>query len=191
MSKRNRRLLISLIFTLVSLALLKISNDGYISGVKTLSSNQPGYYLVVEVYDGDTFSVNMDGMVEKIRMIGVDTPETHHPNAPVQCFGESASQYTKKILNGSKVRLEADPTNSNRDKYQRLLRYVYLQDGRLLNAEIIKDGYGFAYVHFPFTKMQEFQQFQDLASESGKGLWSGCEVSDSSGRMQTNDAEGR
>jgi len=69
------------------------------------------------------------------------------------------------------VRLEAGPGTADRDKYGRLLRYVYLPDGNLLNAEIISQGYGFAYTQFPLSKMEEFRQLEREAREASKGLW--------------------
>ncbi len=156
--------------------------------VKVQNDVPAGYYRVTEFVDGDTFAVDMAGTAERVRLIGVDTPETHKPDSPVQCFGQAASTYTKQLIGENAVRLEVDPTNSNRDRYNRLLRYAYLPDGRLINAEIIKNGYGFAYVSFPFQKMDEFTMYQAKAREANKGLWSGCEVKTISGnRMQTND----
>jgi micrococcal nuclease len=86
------------------------------------------------------------------------------------------------------VRLEADPINTNRDRYNRLLRYVYLSDGRLVNAEMIKQGYGFAYLSFPFTKADEFRQYQEDAREAERGLWAPgqCQIRDENGRYKTN-----
>ncbi len=138
---------------------------------------QPGYYRVVEVSDGDTFSVDMDGRTEKVRMIGVDTPETVKPNSPVECYGKAASDYTKKTLSTQNVRLEADPTNQNRDRYNRLLRYVYLSDDTLFNKKLIEEGYGFAYLSFPFTKADEFREAAKQAREQARGVWSGdCQI---------------
>ena len=104
-------------------------------------------------------------------MIGVDTPETVHPNKPVEYFGKEASEFTRRIAEGETVRLEADPQNSNRDRYNRLLRYVYLPDGTCLNEEIIRQGYGFAYVKYPFSKMEEYRLLERTAREEGRGLW--------------------
>lgn len=139
-----------------------------------------GYYRVTRIADGDTFTVNMDGNLEIIRLIGVDTPETHRPNTPVQCFGESASTFTKKILqeNGNQVRLEAEPLSTNRDRYDRLLRYAYLRDGRLLNQEIIEQGYGFAYTSFPFGKSSDFKASELRAKTQNLGLWGGCDTTE-------------
>ena len=111
-------------------------------------------------------------------MIGVDTPETIKPNSPVECHGVAASNFTKQMLSHNTVRLESDPINQNRDRYDRLLRYVYTQDGTLVNAEIIKQGYGFAYLSFPFTKAEEFRLAQVDARLQNKGVWSGeCTIS--------------
>jgi micrococcal nuclease len=153
------------------------------SAAPKLINVQPGYYRVVEFFDGDTIAVDMNGANEKIRLIGVDTPETHDPRKSVQCYGKQASEFTKNLIGNNPVRLEADPTNQNRDRYNRLLRYVYLPDGRLVNGELIKQGYGFAYTSFPFQKLEEFREFQRQAQEQSQGLWSTCEP-------QTNDFGG-
>lgn len=148
----------------------------------------PGYYKITFVVDGDTFVVNMDGREEKVRLIGLDTPETKKPNSPVECFGIAASSYAHQLLDNQVVRLESDPINTNRDRYNRLLRYAYLKDGRMVNLEMIKQGYGFAYLSFPFTKTDEFRQYQIDARQAGRGLWSGeCEIRDENGRSKTND----
>lgn len=155
--------------------------------VDQLEQNQPGLYKVTRFSDGDTITVDMNGQQETIRMIGVDTPETHHPDLPVQCYGPAASAYTKNLIGTQKVRLEADPTNQNRDRYNRLLRYVYLPDGRLVQAELIKNGYGFSYTQFPFTKTAEFEALEDDAEANKRGLWGNCTVTiEASGREQTN-----
>ena len=137
----------------------------------------PGFYKVVKVSDGDTITVDMNGKQESVRMIGVDTPETHKPNTPVQCYGQEASDYTHNILgSGATVRLEADPTNDNRDRYDRLLRYVYLPDGTLYQKTLVQQGYGFAYTSFPFQKKDEFIQAQSAAQAAKLGLWGACQT---------------
>ena len=124
------------------------------------------YHLVTRVIDGDTIIIDNN---EKIRLIGVDTPETVHPNKPVEYFGKQASAFTKGICEGKRVYLEYDQTM--RDKYGRLLAYVYLENGTHINAEIIKQGYGHAYTRFPFKYMEEFRGYERYARESGIGLW--------------------
>jgi micrococcal nuclease len=139
-------------------------------------STPSGYYFVTYVVDGDTIEVDMNGVREKVRLIGVDTPETHHPTKPVQCFGLKAADYTKTHVEHVNVRLESDPINQNRDRYQRLLRYVYLEDGTLWNAKLIEDGYGHALTAFPFTKVDEFTKLETEARVQSRGLWNECQT---------------
>lgn len=154
---------------------------------KVTETNQPGLYSINHFVDGDTITVNMNGSVETVRMIGIDTPETHKPNTPVQCYGETAASYTKTLIGNSKVRLQADPLDTNRDVYGRLLRYVYLADGTFVNEKLIQNGYGFAYTYFPFEKSAEFKSHETIAKNSGRGLWSACQVRiESNGIEQTN-----
>jgi micrococcal nuclease len=133
-----------------------------------------GYYKVLEVYDGDTILVDMDGVKEKVRMIGIDTPETHKPNTPVQCYGPEASDYSKKHLSNQKVRLDADPKSTPRDRYGRLLRYVYLSDGTFYNLSLVEQGYGFAYTAFPYTKLGQIIDAEKSARDNKLGLWGTC-----------------
>lgn len=137
---------------------------------------QPGYYRVVKYNDGDTIVVDMNGLDETIRFVGVDTPETHKPNTPVQCGGPEASAYTRKTIGAyGQVRLQSDPLSSNRDRYDRLLRYVYLPNSTLMNEALIQQGYGFAYTYFPFTKSAKFIKDEHAAMTAKKGLWSYCQ----------------
>jgi len=145
-----------------------------------------GEYAVTKVADGDTIEINMGGTLERVRMIGVDTPETHKPGAPVQCYGPQASDYTTRLLDGQAVRLEADPMGDNRDRYDRLLRYVYFND-MLVNKQLIEQGYGFAYISFPFSKKVEFMQAQFAASGKKLGLWAACHPRSDGGRWQSNN----
>ena len=156
---------------------------------QTIVDVQPGFFRVTKFDDGDTVSVDMNGVNETIRFIGVDTPETHDPRKAVQCFGYAAAAYTKNLIGENPVRLAADPLNTNRDRYNRLLRYVYLPNGRLVNAEIIKAGYGFAYTSFPMQKADEFRAYQKEARAQGKGLWSSCKpAANQYGGYTANDA---
>lgn len=151
------------------------TQSGWLHHSTSSTNLQPGYYRVVEFIDGDTIAVDMNGTTETIRFIGVDTPETHKPNTPVQCFGPEAANYTKKLIGGNNVRLQADPLDTNRDRYNRLLRYIYLPDNRLAEAEIIKNGYGFAYTSFPFELKQDFIKYEQQAREAKLGLWGICQ----------------
>jgi len=141
-------------------------------------------YTVTKTIDGDTIQVKMGDKTETVRLIGVDTPETHDPRKSVQCFGQKAADYTKQQLLGKQVRLESDPNDSDRDKYKRLLRYVYVGD-TLINKQLISEGYAFAYVVFPFTKVDEFRQAETEARTANRGLWSSCQVNESTKIKQT------
>jgi micrococcal nuclease len=121
---------------------------------------------VKRVIDGDTLLLTKG---EKVRLIGVDTPETKHPQKPVERFGKEAYLFTKRMVEGKEVRLEFDW--QKRDKYGRLLAYVYLMDGTFLNAEIIKQGYGFAYTRFPFRYLEDFRVYEREARDKRAGLW--------------------
>ena len=122
---------------------------------------------VTRVVDGDTLVVEGIGT---IRLIGVDTPETVDPRGPVEYFGKEASDFTKQLATGKRTRLEFDQDRT--DRYGRTLAYVYLQpEDVLLNAEIIRQGYGFAYTVFPFRMMEQFRALEREAREAGRGLW--------------------
>jgi len=125
--------------------------------------------ICTRVVDGDTIVVHVAGKEESVRLIGVDTPETVHPSKPVEYFGKEASAFTKQMVEGKHVRLEYDW--QRRDKYGRLLAYVYLEDGTFLNAEIIKQGFGFAYTKYPFKYLDEFREYQRSAQANNRGLW--------------------
>jgi len=120
----------------------------------------------VRVIDGDT--VLLDGR-ERVRLIGVDTPELHREGTPVQYFARQASAFTRGRAEGRAVRLEYE--RERRDRYGRTLAYVYLEDGTFLNLEIIRRGYGFAYTRHPFRHLEEFRAAERAARKAGAGLW--------------------
>jgi micrococcal nuclease len=127
---------------------------------------------VVDVVDGDTLKVLLDGQEETIRLIGVDTPESVHPQKPVECFGREASALAQELAANQAVQLEADPTQDRVDRYGRLLRYVYLPGDTLLNWELIYQGYGFEYTYaVPYAYQAEFQQAERDARANQRGLW--------------------
>ncbi|HSX01043.1 MAG TPA: thermonuclease family protein [Candidatus Saccharimonas sp.] len=195
LNQRRLRRLLTLLATLIVLTIaaaqtteLPSSSPSHSSSPlgRAVSSLQPGLYPVVHINDGDTIIVRLpDGHEETVRLLGVDTPEVKDPRKPVQCFGEAASAHTKARLTGAAVRLEPDPEDTDRDKYGRLLRYVYLPDGTLYNAELIRDGYGFAYTVFPITKLDDFRALEADARSHNRGLWAGCNIDSSSEIKQT------
>ena len=132
----------------------------------TLGEQPAGSYLVTRVIDGDTVVLERIG---KVRLIGVDTPETVDPRRPVQRYGEEASDFTRRLVDGKRVRVEYDW--ERKDKYNRTLAYLYLLDGTFVNAEIVRQGYGFAYTRFPFKHLQAFRRYEREAREHDRGLW--------------------
>lgn len=179
--RRTPGIIAVIIFVLIGLLLPRLEQFLYTQ----TAAPSPGFYYVSRVYDGDTIAVEMAGTLEKIRMIGVDTPETHKPNTPPQCYGQEASNFTTKHLLHKTVRLAADPETDNRDRYDRLLRFVYTEQGELWNQKLIAEGYAPAYTSFPFTKAAEFVTTQEKARQSKTGLWGKCQMTQSNGRWQS------
>jgi len=129
-------------------------------------NSYPSEAVVKRVVDGDTIKLENG---ERVRYIGVDTPETKHPYKKVQYFGKEASVFNTKLVEGKKIRLEYDV--EKRDKYGRLLAYVYIDD-IFVNAELVKQGYARVMTIRPNTRYAEyFKKLQDQAKEEKKGLW--------------------
>jgi micrococcal nuclease len=136
---------------------------------KTASESQ-----VIRVVDGDTIVVALNQKPETIRFIGMNTPETVAPNRPVQCYGPEASARTKELLTHKIVRLEKDPSQDDRDKYDRLLRYVFL-DEENINLLLIQEGYAKEYTYkIPYQYQKEFREEQKNAKKNKVGLWGTC-----------------
>jgi micrococcal nuclease len=128
-------------------------------------------YKVVRVVDGDTVDLLIDGKNTRVRLIGVDTPETVDPRKPVEEYGKEASRFTTNLLLGEDVWVEQEPDNTV-DKYGRSLYYLYrAPDGLFVNLEIVRQGYGHAYTIYPFKYMELFRYYEKKASDNGKGLW--------------------
>ncbi len=136
-------------------------------------SKQQEKFKVIKVIDGDTINVEINGQAETLRLIGIDSPETVDPRKPVQCFGIEASNKAKGVLSGKSVSLEADSTQGERDKYGRLLRYIFLEDGTNFNKMMIADGYAHEYTYQsnPYKYQADFKQAQKEAEMAKKGLW--------------------
>jgi micrococcal nuclease len=124
---------------------------------------------VERVVDGDTFEVEIGGKKEKLRLIGVDTPETKKPNTPVMYYGKEASDYTKKRLEKKTVELEWDVDKY--DQYKRLLAYVWIGD-ELFNRTLVQEGYARIATFPPNVKYVDlFKKDQEEARKKEKGLW--------------------
>ena len=132
---------------------------------------------VVRVVDGDTIHVRVDGRRESVRYIGVDTPESVKPGAPVECFAKRASAFNRRLIGGERVRLvlDAEP----RDRYGRLLAYVYrVRDGRFVNATLVRRGYAQPLTIPPnVAHAEELRRLGSAARRAGRGLWSVCPAS--------------
>ncbi len=139
------------------------------------TSVQSGDTLEVKtVYDGDTIAVVRGSTLEKVRLLGIDTPETKDPRKPVQCFGKEASDRTKALLTGRRVRLELDPSQGERDRYDRVLAYIWRDDGLFINKTLLEDGYAHEYTYqsVPYKYQTEFKAAAQQAEQAQKGLWS-------------------
>lgn len=129
-------------------------------------------YKIITVVDGDTVKIYINNKLESIRMIGLDTPETVDPRKEVQCFGLEASKKAKEMLEGKSVILEKDESQGERDKYGRLLLYLYLEDGTFFNKWMIENGYGHEYTYnIPYKYQTEFKNAEKYARENKLGLW--------------------
>jgi micrococcal nuclease len=130
---------------------------------------------VLRVVDGDTILVAVSGREERVRYIGVDTPETVKPNTRVQCFGKRASAANHRLVDGRAVRLVADA--EARDRYGRLLAYVYrADDGLFVNEALIRRGYATTLTIAPNVRFADrFAALAGQARDAGRGLWSACE----------------
>ncbi len=125
-----------------------------------------GWWVVERVIDDDT--LELDGG-ERVRLIGVDTPELRDPRELARSYAHLAKEVVRQACEGQRVRLAYD--QQLRDRYGRTLAYVYLADGTFLNAELIRQGYGFAYTRFPFAYQEEFRRLEQEAREAQRGLW--------------------
>lgn len=145
------------------------SNNSDLKSESQTDKAEEQLFKVVKVVDGDTIALENG---EVVRYIGIDTPETVHPSKPVQCFGKEASEKNKELVEGKMVKLEKDV--SERDKYGRLLRYVWV-NGIFVNDYLVREGYAYVSTYPPDVKYSEqFLKAQQEARENKKGLWASC-----------------
>jgi len=134
---------------------------------------------VARVVDGDTIRVAIGGREEAVRLIGIDTPETVAPERPVECFGPEASTRLADLLGeGEEVRLETDPTQDERDRFGRLLAYVFAEgESRSANERLVESGHArvFVFGGTPFARADDFMRAEAAAREEERGLWGACE----------------
>ncbi len=133
-----------------------------------------GSARVVRVVDGDTIRVRIGGRTERVRYIGVDTPESVKPGTPVQCYAKRAAAANAALVAGRTVRLVGDA--EHRDRYGRLLAYVYREpDGAFVNARLVRDGYARTLTIPPnVAHARDFARLARAARAGGRGLWRAC-----------------
>lgn len=174
------RIILITTLTIISCLNLHCQNVLKISEIDNNFYNIPLEYFVrayvSRVVDGDTLEVIIENheyhelnRKEKVRLIGVDTPETKHPNKGIQYFGEEAYAYTKKRLEGKYIYLLFD--RDIRDKYERLLCYVIENDYNMFNYELVYYGFSKAYTVFEFTFIHSFKKAEEEAKSNNYGLW--------------------
>ena len=148
--------------------------SGMDSATVSVQSSEPmttGPYPVSKVVDGDTLWVQRDGKDVKLRLIGIDTPETHDPRKPAQCFGAAATTKAQTVLTGHRVLLETDKSQGLLDRYGRELVYVWV-DGNLFNQQMIEGGFAHEYTYStPYRYQRQFKEAERMAADAGVGLW--------------------
>ncbi|MEB2328873.1 MAG: thermonuclease family protein [Ignavibacteriaceae bacterium] len=180
MSNQSLKIFCVTVFLFTTLLLLSCRNDS-ISEVIRIDGEM---VLVQRVIDGDTFELP-DG--RKVRLLGIDTPEKFNneklkneyaspeDRLVIMKLGELSSDYVTRMIEGKEVILVPEENYEDTDRYGRLLRYVYLPDGTLINAKIIEDGFGEVYEKYPVSKTNEFRSLQVQARENSRGLWGDIE----------------
>jgi micrococcal nuclease len=145
-----------------------------LGGGKLVGAQRSDAARVVRVVDGDTVVVRTGGHDERVRYIGVDTPESVKPGTPVQCFAKAASAENRRLVEGREVRLVRDA--EARDRYGRTLAYVYRRtDGLFVNAELVRRGYAKPMTIPPnVAHARELRRLAASARRKGRGLWSRC-----------------
>ena len=132
---------------------------------------------VVRTVDGDTIKVETGGREVSVRLLGIDTPETHRPGTPIECGGPEASKNMEQLAPpGTRVSLEQDPSQDREDRYGRLLAYVRLPDGHLAEEEQLQAGWAMSYVYEgrPVSRYGQFRRAESSARSSRRGVWGSC-----------------
>ncbi len=152
-------------------------NDTFQKNTLSVEPFVKGTYLVVTVIDGDTLMIETKDGVEKVRLIGIDTPEVDPNRGGPECYGTEASMRTKELTEQQLVTVEYDESQGVRDNYGRLLGYVRLSDGKLLNEMLVAEGYAREYTYNkPYAYQTELQTAQATARKEKRGLWGACPI---------------
>lgn len=170
--KKNKSFLslLSLIFLAVY-SLFQVFQEDFVLGETV--EKQTNQVMVTRVVDGDTFEIEGG---KKVRLIGVDAPESVHPKKPVECYGKISAEVLKQLVEGKRVTLEKDVSET--DRYGRLLRYVFI-DGESINQYLVAEGYAYASSYPPDVSEQDLLTIlQTEARVLNKGLWGKCQTND-------------
>lgn len=171
--KQAIKTIVAFVIVLLGAFYYELPNLGYTVPTPKVENVIGTFYKVTKVIDGDTIQIEMNGNLEKVRLIGINTPETVDPRRPVECFGKEASKRMKDLLSGQIVRLEYDDSQGIRDTYDRILAYVYLEDNQMINRKMIAEGYAYEYTYMaPYKYQKEFRGLQNFARTNQYGLWS-------------------
>ncbi len=138
-----------------------------------LSSVNSQAVQVLRIIDGDTIVVQLQNSKISVRLLGINAPELHHPQKPVECFAQQAKDKLEELLAGHKVFLKTDTSQLVRDKYGRLLAYVYTDSGLFVNLEMVRLGFAYEYTYSnEYFFQKEFKQAQEFSKKNKLGLWS-------------------
>jgi micrococcal nuclease len=172
--RRRSPFLLLLVLAVAAVAQRVDLGSGSGSTAGELRAGKQLHARVVRVVDGDTIVVALGGRQERVRYIGVDTPETVKPRTPVQCFGKAASHFNHRLVDGRTVELTMDA--EARDRYGRLLAYVRRRpDGLFVNAELVRRGYARTMTIPPNVRYADrFAALARRARNAGEGLWHAC-----------------
>lgn len=184
LSRSTRNALIAAVFFILMPVLIVVDHRygdairHYVEQLTYSTADRQRYhgkvFSVVEVVDGDTILIDApdgDDPVTRVRLIGVDTPETKHPTVALMYYGPEATAFTSKHTFGKEVTILLDTVTEERDRYNRLLAYIVLPDGRILNEELIRNGFGYAYLSFPHSQSLNYEALMEEAIETKTGLW--------------------
>ncbi len=191
MSRRSRRLIIAAVAILASAAVWVDRNHGIINPRQSqqsstrrdaadLSKYDGRIFSVAKVIDGDTLDIDIPDAnypTTRIRLWGVDSPESANPRTGPMYFGPEAAAFARELLEGKKVSVYLDPGNNTRGKYGRLLAYVKLPDGRFFNEVLLEEGYAYADIRFRHSHRSKYRRLEATARSAGKGLWKSVERS--------------
>lgn len=166
---RNKQisLFVELVFAVILLAVVGIGVKEVVLPNESIEGVQ-----LVGCVDGDTSKLKIDGQTETVRFLAIDTPETKHPNKGVEPFGKEASDYTCDALkNANVIRVEFDLNSNQRDKYDRLLAWIFVDD-KLLQEELLNNGLAkIAYLYGDYSYMDQLYKAEQSAQVNNLGIW--------------------